>query len=80
VGTSGDTDTDQSAITMLVPPTTQSAWSKMTSFVARGTGFKGLYLVYTHSGGVLQLVHDTDGDGAPDAGDELLTTLTLSNW
>ena len=77
----GDTDIDQQTISYLVPPTqVTGSYSRLSGFVARGSGYKAMYLVYTRSGDALSLVHDTNGSSTVDTGDTTITTLSTTTW
>ena len=77
---SGDTDTDQNSITAFFPSTVSASYMRVSTFVARGAGYKNLYLVYQRSPELLPLVHDTNGSATVDAGDTTLATLSITSW
>lgn len=74
---SGDTDTDDNTVTVIVPSTTTAAYQRLSIYVASGSGYKSIYLVYIRSSDSFQLAIDSDADGVPDT---TVTTLTESNW
>ena len=76
----GAWDTNENSVTALIPPTTNTAYVKLSSYVARGTGYKRMFLVYQRSPESLKLVYDTDGSLTLNAGDTTIATLSLSNW
>ncbi|MBX9768699.1 MAG: hypothetical protein K2X47_15605 [Bdellovibrionales bacterium] len=75
-----DTDSDTTSITAMVPPTQANFYMKLSTMVARGSGYKSLFLTFARSGSVLKLIADTDGDEIPESSDEQLATLTVSDW
>lgn len=78
--TDHDTDSDVTTISVVYPPTVTTAWQRLSPFVARGTGYKAAFLVYTRSPESIRIVHDTDGDGIPEVTDQVLYTAALNNW
>lgn len=77
----GDTDTDQNTASILFLPTLSDiGYIRISAFVARGTGYKNMYLVYSKLTGEASLVYDTNGNATIDAGDTKITLLTVSNW
>lgn len=79
-GVAGDIDTDTNTASLIIPSTSTGAYIRLNQFVARGGGYKNLYLVYEKSPETVGLMVDTDGDGVLEATDETVTTLTLSSW
>lgn len=79
---SPDNDTDHaiSTISVLYPPEITVGYQKLSPLVARGSGYKSAFLVYTRSPESIKVIYDTDGDNVPEATDELLYTATLSSW
>lgn len=75
-----DTDSDQTALSAVVPGDVDSVWLLASELVARGDGYKRLFLVYQRSPKELALVYDEDESGDPTVGDSVLGTLTLKNW
>lgn len=76
----GDSDTDQNTATIVIPSSQSGAYVRLSRFVARGGGYKPLYLVYQKSPETVGLKLDTDSDGVLEASDETITTLSLSSW
>lgn len=77
----GDTDTNEVAVTMWVPSTLSTSSQILSTFVARGAGYKNVFLVYNRSTDTVSLWHDTNGSGSyGSASDTLLYTATLSDW
>jgi hypothetical protein len=76
---SGDTDNDQNSFSALVPASSAIAWHTLSSFVARGSGYKSLFIVYVRSTDSLSIWYDSDGNSSLSAGDTQLTTLTTSD-
>lgn len=74
----GDTDLDTISKAIFIAPSSSVGSNTLSLYVARGTGYKKLWLVYTRSTDTLTLVHDTSGDGVMGAGDTTLATLTAS--
>jgi len=75
-----DTDTDQNTVTLTFPASTTSGYLTLSQFVARGSGYKAIYLVWDRSSDGLILVHDTNGNATPDGSDTVITTLSTSSW
>lgn len=76
----GDSDTDTLNNSFLMTPTGAGATITMSTYVARGAGYKTLWLVYSRAADTVTLVHDTSGDGSLGGGDTTLATLTVSDW
>ncbi|MFH1016789.1 MAG: hypothetical protein V1798_01245 [Pseudomonadota bacterium] len=74
-----DTDTDGNSITMIVPPSSDGMWQRLSYTVGRSGILASLYFVYTRSPEEVTLVFDTDNDFVLDAGDEIIATLSLSS-
>lgn len=76
----GASDLNETSNTAFIPATATSGYVKLSGFVARGSGNKSLFLLWTRSPESLKLIYDTDSSNTPDATDETITTLSLSNW
>lgn len=75
-----DIDTDQNMASLWIPFTSNTeGYISLSSNVARGTaGLQKLFLAYNEE--ELTLVYDVDTDGVVESADEVVTTLSLSNW
>ncbi|MBN8540781.1 MAG: hypothetical protein J0L82_10380 [Deltaproteobacteria bacterium] len=76
----GDTDTDQNAVTVVLPGSITGGYIKLSDFVARGSGFRAAFLVYVKASNTAYVVYDTDNDGVAEDTDETLLTLTQTSW
>jgi hypothetical protein len=75
-----DSDHALTTISVLYPSTANVGYQKLSPLVARGTGYKASFLVFTRSPESIKVVFDTDGDGVPEDTDETLYNATLSSW
>lgn len=76
----GDTDMDQNTVSVIIPPNMTTGDVALSDFVARGTGFKRVFLHYSRSTDSVSLVFDTNGSNVVDSGDEAIAVLTQTNW
>lgn len=77
----GDTDTDSSTTQALFPSSYTGGYLKLNLIVARGAGYKSVYLYYIKSPEAVKVVLDTNANGVPEpsGADETLYTATLTN-
>ncbi len=59
-GVAGDIDTDTNTASLIIPSTSTGAYIRLNQFVARGGGYKNLYLVYEKSPEAVGLMVDID--------------------
>ena len=76
----GDTDINEHSITALFPPTTSTSFQLLSGFVARGSGYRGLYLTWNRDPEELKLVYDSNNNLTADASDTVIATLSLTDW
>ncbi len=76
----GDSDAETVSSTLFLPSSYSGAAIPMHPLVARGTGYKTVYLVYSKTTPNAAIWVDANGDGTIAAGtDELLYTATLTS-
>jgi hypothetical protein len=76
----GDTDTNENTVSIWVPSSSSSMCQVLSAYVARGSGYKKIYLCYQRSNDELSIYHDSDGNGTPSASlDTKITTLTATD-
>lgn len=75
-----DTDHSYSSVSVLFPASVTVGYQKLSPLVARGTGYKSAYLVYTRSPESVKVIYDTDGDGLPEPTDEVLFAASVVGW
>ena len=80
--TSGDVDTDSdtSSISVVLPANVTLSYQTLSELVDRGSGFRRLFLMYSRSSDTIALVVDTNNDQTPDSNDEIVGTLSVSDW
>ena len=76
LGITGDTDVDFIAETVFVPASYTVATKAMHPFVARGAGYRTVYITYTKATNSVQVVLDSNNDAIISGADELLFTTT----
>ena len=75
---SHDSDSNSATATMIVPANSIGGAVELSQLVARGNGYKRLYMVYVRSSDSFGLWYDTNGNSQVDSGDTLIATLTES--
>lgn len=75
-----DTDTNEHSLSIFIPPTTAASYQILSTFVARGAGYKTGFLYYDRATDTVSVVHDTDSSTTVSAGDTLLHTITQTSW
>lgn len=72
-----DTDSDYSTVTYVIPSDQRSMVQEITDLVARGGGYKTVFLVYSRDIDRFGLIYDNNESLDLDSNDVLLTNLTL---
>jgi hypothetical protein len=77
-----NTDTNTTAVSLIIPPSVDASYERLEWGVSRegSESDENLYLVYQRSPEKVLVVFDTNGDGEPDASDEVVLEATLSDW
>jgi hypothetical protein len=80
-GNSDDYDRLANSISLMIPPSVTAAYQRLDWSVSRGSvNLKGLYLVYYRATDVAKIIFDTNANGTPDTGDEVVHTVVKSSW
>jgi hypothetical protein len=80
-GGNAEYDRFSNSITLIAPPSSDVVFQRLDWEVSRGvTYLRALYLVYTRSTDLIQIVFDTDDDGVPEITDSVVHTVVRSNW
>lgn len=76
----GDTDSDTNSTSGFVPPNSTGIAVRLNKWVARGSGYRSVFFVYTRSPELFRLVHDTNNNGALDDADTVLSSIIPTDW
>lgn len=74
----GELDSDEYTDSFVIPPTYTSIEKGLYPYVARGSGYRGVYTTWSRATGVIRYYSDTNNDGTIAGADELLFTPTLT--
>lgn len=77
--TASDSDTDFAAFTFIASAKSTGSWQRLHHRVARGHGYKSVFLVFDRAADSFTLVHDTNNDGVPGPTDEILKKVVVTN-
>jgi hypothetical protein len=75
-------DRMSSAISLIIPPTTNAAFQRLDWDVTRPTSDESqkLFLVYQRSPEKVLVIFDKNGNGTPDTADETVLEPSLTDW
>jgi len=74
-----DTDVDFAAFTFIVSATSSGSWQRLHPSVARGAGYRSVFLTFERASNTFKLIHDTNGDAEPSSTDEVLKTVVVTD-
>jgi hypothetical protein len=77
---SKDSDFDIATKTFVIPKDANIMYAMLHSMVARGDGYKGVFLIYYRDSDSFILLYDDNESGAPDRSDVLLNTVRVSEF
>lgn len=75
----GDTDTNENTVSILVPSSSTATYQILSSYVARGSGYRKAFLVYSRSSDTISLYADDSNDSTCCTSDTKLADLTVSD-
>lgn len=76
---SGDSDTDLATQTLFIPKDQPVIAVKLHTMVARGDGYKDVYLVYRRESNRFLILYDNNDSGEVDATDLVLAEISVVN-
>jgi hypothetical protein len=78
-GADTDSDVDVAAFTFVVTADHISSWQRLHPTVARGAGYKSVFLTFDRATDKFRLVYDDNDDGEPSATDPVLKEIVVTD-